>query len=1078
MGACTSKNAIVRGTGNRNKGELEPCHSTVESAQTPRKTVERITPSVMKPPMHNGPDTSSQKSSNNFNKSGKDYLPGYSSGASTPSALDGSNHSNVSGSAHNNPKSLQHSSSVLGLDKLINDRRADGDLKNNIVHMEVPFGKPIEEVYDGIHDGPVLGSGISGLVRLCTHRGTQAKYAVKCLDLGLVETEEGLQQLREEIAIMCQLDHPNIVRLEEVYESHSEIYLVQELCVGGELFDRLDEQPDYHYTESQCARLVKQMLCSVRYCHSKGIIHRDLKLENFLFSTNSADSELKMIDFGLSKHFKYGEVQHEAVGTPYTVAPEVIHGSYDERCDVWAIGVITYLLLSGDPPFGGCGGPESLMQVRSNILAGRFKFEPKEIWEHVSQDAMDFIRKLLITDPTNRPTARTCQTDKWLHEWANKSKKAGDNLLNKDVVKALVNFKEYSDMRKLLCEVLSFTLLPDQITDLRKEFEKLDIDGSGEISLKGLKHVLMQGAGAGSLGALTEEEVEDIFNAMRVRKTETRIHWHEFIAAGLSQCKVDDRNLRLAFDRLDADHKGYVTFDNIMDMMGRDGAESEDEMRDMWANSMKACSCHDSQVTYEDFLLLMKGQTMATKEPAPRKTLVNAPAPVHMVLVGQSFLSKGGGNLEVLHEYSDEEPCPHTPEPEAELVLPFRPSAFGIEAESEPRRSSTGFGMPSVSFEDFDDAPITMDEDDDELDARISESADRAMQMRALTPPQSPIRSPKDFVTPTADRFGLSPTNFVLNSSLPMPVLPDSDFYRRRSKSVDDQDNISPPDDLVEHDHDHIPTQIVPDIRRAVLLPEHIHSAKQIETVKKDDVQSNLVANRKLYRAHRQMRLAVLEASKRFEDQQLRRTKAELQAQQHEDARHFGAGLVMRRGHKKELSTDAIRSLMSDRQTKQKSMFETAARRGGRGKRARKKTVSDMSGMLLSIPSDEMKIISTATPVPLQEVEEDRIPDQSEHELHLHDITKPQPTVVGVFRKTSDPFHLMGKQMLDVWGKAFPNSVESPAKPPELADAENSSSTRSLVGIDSPSLARASSAIKVSVSDGELQSMTPEPETP
>jgi calcium-dependent protein kinase len=108
------------------------------------------------------------------------------------------------------------------------------------------------------------------------------------------------------------LDHPNIVRLEEVYESHSEIYLVQELCLGGELFDRLDEQPDYHYTEAECARLVKQMLSAVRYLHSKGIIHRDLKLENFLFTNTTATSELKMIDFGLSKHFRYGEVQHEA----------------------------------------------------------------------------------------------------------------------------------------------------------------------------------------------------------------------------------------------------------------------------------------------------------------------------------------------------------------------------------------------------------------------------------------------------------------------------------------------------------------------------------------------------------------------------------------------------------------------------------------------------------------------------------------------------------------------------------------------------------------------------------------------
>ena len=156
---------------------------------------------------------------------------------------------------------------------MMEDRREFGTLGQNVVHLEVPFGKPIEEVYDGVHNGPVLGSGISGMVRLATHKATGIKYAVKVLDLGLVEAD-GLQQLREEIYIMCQLDHPNIVRLEEVYESHSEIYLVQELCLGGELFDRLDEQPDYHYTEAECARLVKQMLSAVRYLHSKGIIHR------------------------------------------------------------------------------------------------------------------------------------------------------------------------------------------------------------------------------------------------------------------------------------------------------------------------------------------------------------------------------------------------------------------------------------------------------------------------------------------------------------------------------------------------------------------------------------------------------------------------------------------------------------------------------------------------------------------------------------------------------------------------------------------------------------------------------------
>jgi calcium-dependent protein kinase len=128
--------------------------------------------------------------------------------------------------------------------------------------------------------------------------------------------------------------------------------------------------------------------------------------------------------------------------------------------------------------------------------------------------------------------------------------------LNERTVNALLAFKDSSDMQKILSEVLSFTLLPDQIVDLRAEFEKIDTNGDGEISLQALKQVLMQNAEAGSLGALTEQEIEDVFDAIRIRKSEPTIRWHEFLAAGLSQAKIDDRNLRLAFDRLDSDRKG------------------------------------------------------------------------------------------------------------------------------------------------------------------------------------------------------------------------------------------------------------------------------------------------------------------------------------------------------------------------------------------------------------------------------------------------------------------------------------------------------------------------------------------
>jgi hypothetical protein len=143
----------------------------------------------------------------------------YESGASTPdfhsdeenetsSASSGSRNNHFKNKLNANPKSLSHSTSAIGLDEMIEDRRSDGDLRQNVVHIEVPFGKPIEEVYEGVHSGPVLGSGISGMVRLVTHKATGLKYAVKVLDLGMVDTGEGLTQLREEIFIMCQVRLP------------------------------------------------------------------------------------------------------------------------------------------------------------------------------------------------------------------------------------------------------------------------------------------------------------------------------------------------------------------------------------------------------------------------------------------------------------------------------------------------------------------------------------------------------------------------------------------------------------------------------------------------------------------------------------------------------------------------------------------------------------------------------------------------------------------------------------------------------------------------------------------------------
>jgi calcium-dependent protein kinase len=214
------------------------------------------------------------------------------------------------------------------------------------------------------------------------------------------------------------------------------------------------------------------------------------------------------------------------------------------------------LLLCGETPFGGLDG-ESIQLVKENIMRAEVKFEPKETWDLVSEEGKSFVRDLLNLDSSKRPTAKEAQRCKWIQELAKKDVTDG-NRLHPKTIGALMNFKESSEMQKLLSEVLSFTLLPEQIVDLRKEFEMLDSHGDGEITLNSLKRILINNAEIGALGALSEREVEEIFESVKlpVRKEERTIRWHEFLAACLSRAEIDDRNLRLAFDRLDTDRKG------------------------------------------------------------------------------------------------------------------------------------------------------------------------------------------------------------------------------------------------------------------------------------------------------------------------------------------------------------------------------------------------------------------------------------------------------------------------------------------------------------------------------------------
>jgi len=252
-----------------------------------------------------------------------------------------------------------------------------------------------------------LGRGAFSIVYLATNKGTGQQYAVKVInkkDLG----KDYEKNLKMEVDILKKVNHPNIIALKELFDTPDKLYLVMELVTGGELFDKIVEKGSY--TESEAGQLVRKIVSAVDYLHNLGIVHRDLKPENLLLKRADNDLEIAIADFGLSKIVGQQMMMQTACGTPSYVAPEVLNASgYGKEVDMWSIGVITYILLCGFPPFYGDTVPEIFEQ----IMEANFDY-PEEYWGSVSKEAKDFINKLLVVDSDKRLTAGDALRHPWL----------------------------------------------------------------------------------------------------------------------------------------------------------------------------------------------------------------------------------------------------------------------------------------------------------------------------------------------------------------------------------------------------------------------------------------------------------------------------------------------------------------------------------------------------------------------------------------------------------------------------------------------------------------------------------------
>eukprot|EP00906_Rhabdomonas_costata_P027573 RCo039131 len=316
-----------------------------------------------------------------------------------------------------------------------------------------------------------LGSGSYAEVFRCTHKEKAGDYALKVVNKQKAGSS-GLASVKSEVGILQQLNHPNIIYVKDFFETGSSLYIVLELVLGGELFDKIVELK--HYSELMAAKLTLNLCETLAYMHSQGIVHRDLKPENLLLKEKTAKAatlgadptevermhfeklltNVKLVDFGFAIHCPPGTSNlKECCGTPNFIAPEILSfgyfkstsEGYNEKCDMWSTGVLAYILLCGYPPFHAA----SRTQMFRKICSGEFLFHANTVWDNISPEAKDFVKKLMNKNPKDRLSAAQALEHPWLGIARSEMAVRRNTTLDVNLAETTENLKTFKARQKL-----------------------------------------------------------------------------------------------------------------------------------------------------------------------------------------------------------------------------------------------------------------------------------------------------------------------------------------------------------------------------------------------------------------------------------------------------------------------------------------------------------------------------------------------------------------------------------------------------------------------------------------------------
>ena len=451
-----------------------------------------------------------------------------------------------------------------------------------------------------------LGEGGYGQVYLVRHKKMNLLRAMKVIS---VKSKTSEKKTDEEIELLKQLDHPNIVKLFEYFSDDDKYYLITEYCKGGDLFDLIKKKRTF--SELSASYIMFQIFRALIYCHNTHhLVHRDIKPENIVvFRKNNATDDLydvKLIDFGISKIFNKVEKKNDnkIIGSLKYMAPEVFEGKYDEKCDIWSCGVILYILVMEEYPFNGKDDKEIIKKIKK----GKYSF-PDDFIEKSSNELRELIAKCLTLDPSKRISAKDALNDKFFNLY--NTSEFFTHVTPAFLNKTINNIKRY-EIRNPLQE-LCFTYFvhnypnQDDIILINRVFSKFNTSNDGKMTMEELKKGLMKYLFKGKKSkAAAEKEATIIFNKLD-KNGNGLIECEEFVRAGIDKKILKNKKvLKFMFDFLDKNRNGEISLEELKEVFRKeDGYDSKEDEKHLTELIKSIDTDLNGQISFEEFYNMM-----------------------------------------------------------------------------------------------------------------------------------------------------------------------------------------------------------------------------------------------------------------------------------------------------------------------------------------------------------------------------------------------------------------------------------------------------------------------------------------